>query len=545
MGGTFSRFTVSRKWGNAIALAACLYFFVAGQAFLVRLGIENDEAIFANPLFDPAAAYYKIGTPGVPLMVTSYAGTLKTWLYAAVFHILGTGTRQLREPTLIAATVSLWLFFLLMRRAAGTRAAAVGVCLLAVDAEYLLTSCYDWGPVALQHLLLLGGTLLAIRFCQTRGAVALAGASFLMGLAMWDKALAVWLLSGMAIAAVAVYRKRLASLFTMRRAAIAVAAFSVGALPLIVFNVNSGLATFRSNTARDTIPMAAKARFLLDAAEGGSLFSYLTRDDWETPAPHRPSSAWEKLSAKVSELAGHPRRSGLAFVFFAALLLAPLAGGPAIRAILFCLITGVIAWIEMAVNANTGASVHHTILLWPLPQAVIAISFAAASRRLGRAGLPALGAGLALFAAIGILVTNEYRAHMVRNGATIAWTEALFPLHESLHGRTQSIFCMDWGMLNSLLLLSNGQLKLFVGTDAIYPIRNAGADDLRSVKWMLDQPDAEFVAHTASAEFFRGASERLTEIASGLGYRRVAIATVSDGFGRNVFQVYRFEPAAQ
>lgn len=545
MGEMFSRSTAFRRRGNAIALAACLYFFVAGQAFLARLGVENDEAIFANSLFDPAGAYYKVGNPGVPLMVTSYAGTLKTWIYAAVFHIFGTGVRQLREPVLIAATVSLWLFFLLLRRVAGMRAAVVGVCLLAVDSEYLLTSAYDWGPVALQHLLLIGGTLAAVRFCQTRRTLALAGAAFLFGLAMWDKALAIWLLSGMSVAALALYGRRLADLFTMKRAAIAALAFCVGALPLIAFNAQSGLATFRSNTSRDTIPMSSKARFLLAAAEGGGLLSYLTRDNWETPAPHRPSSIWEKASNGLSEAAGHPQHSGLAWVFFAALLLAPLAGWPAIRTILFCLITGVIAWIEMAFNANTGASVHHTILLWPLPQAVIAISFAAASRKLGRFGLPALAAGLAIFATVGMLVTNEYRARMVRNGGTVAWTQALFPLHESLRTQTGPVFCMDWGMLNSLLLLSDGRQKLFVGTDAIYPLRPSNADDLRTVKWMLDQPGAEFVAHAPDTEFFRGASQRLTEVAAQLGYWHVPVATVSDGFGRNVFEIYRFEPATQ
>ena len=34
-------------------------------------------------------------------------------------------------------------------------AALIGCGLLATDAIYLLTSCFDWGPVALEHLLLL------------------------------------------------------------------------------------------------------------------------------------------------------------------------------------------------------------------------------------------------------------------------------------------------------------------------------------------------------------------------------------------------------
>jgi len=51
-----------------------------------------------------------------------------------------------------------------------------------------------------------------------------------------------------------------------------------------------------------------------------------------------------------------------------AILLMPLAGGSDRRAVLFALIAMTVAWLQMAITANAGGSVHHTILLWPLPQ---------------------------------------------------------------------------------------------------------------------------------------------------------------------------------
>ena len=167
---------VSGKVGNAIGLMACLFFFAAGQAFVPMLGIENDEALFANPLFYHGPALYSVPGSGIPLMVITYIGALKTWIYAPVFRIFGTGVWQLREPAVLAGAVSVWLFFLLLRRVAGMRAAVIGACLLAADSDYLLTVCYDWGPVALQHLLVVGGLLLALRFCQTGQELALGGA---------------------------------------------------------------------------------------------------------------------------------------------------------------------------------------------------------------------------------------------------------------------------------------------------------------------------------------------------------------------------------
>ena len=78
------------------------------------------------------------------------------------------------------------------------------------------------------------------------------------------------------------------------------------------------------------------------------------------------------------------------YAFGLALLLTPLARGGALRAILWALIAMAVAWIQMAITANAGGSVHHAILLWPLPHMVIAISFAAALASIeGRRNSPA------------------------------------------------------------------------------------------------------------------------------------------------------------
>src|SRR5258708_33367033 len=96
------------------------------------------------------------------MMVASYAGTLKTLIWWPLFALFGTGVWTLREPAVIGGAATIWLFHMLLRRIAGERAAAVGCVLLAVDPLFLLTSCYDWGPQVLQHLLLVGGVLAAV-----------------------------------------------------------------------------------------------------------------------------------------------------------------------------------------------------------------------------------------------------------------------------------------------------------------------------------------------------------------------------------------------
>ena len=84
---------------------ACLFFLLAGQAFLPLIGIEDDESLFAWPLFSPLGAiyHYAFFQWHPPIMLMSYLGCLKTWLYEPLFGRFGTGVWTLREPMLLAS----------------------------------------------------------------------------------------------------------------------------------------------------------------------------------------------------------------------------------------------------------------------------------------------------------------------------------------------------------------------------------------------------------------------------------------------------------
>ena len=531
-----------RVHGSLCAGAACLFFLLAGRAFLPHLGIQNDEALFASVLYQPRAAAFMlhIGHSRVPLMLMSYLGTLKALLYSPIFRVFGTGVSALRAPVLLAGVASVWLFYMLLRRVSGERAAVIGCGLLAVDSSYLLTTCFDWGPVALQHLLVVGGLLLLVRFYQTRQDLALVGGFFLLGLAMWDKALAAWILSGVGVAGILTFRRPIFAVTTIRRVATGALAFALGALPLIIYNVDANLVTFRSNVARDTSDIPGKARQLMNTANGQGLFGWMMNEDWQAPVPHQPEGGLQQASAHISSLAGHPRHNLMLYAFALALLLAPLARGDALRTILFALIAMAVAWAQMAVTANAGGSVHHAILLWPFPEMVIAVSFAAASRRLGRAGIPSVAAVLVVLMVSGALVTNEYYTLMLRNGGSQNWTDAVFTLSDYLKGvPSKGIYCADWGMMDSLRLLNRGKLPLNVGTD---PIRKPelGPEDRNYLKRVIGEPSHVFIAHTTDYEFFQGVNAKLLKFAAESGYEREMMAVIPDGWGRPVYEVYRF-----
>jgi 4-amino-4-deoxy-L-arabinose transferase-like glycosyltransferase len=538
-----STLRTDRRLPAGLVIATCTFFFLAGQAFAPTLGIENDEALFGMALLPPRADFsIRLGHFHLPLMLMSYLGALKAWIYRPIFLWFGPGVWSLREPAIVAGAASLWIFYLFMRRLAGYRAALIGCGLLAADSMYFLTTCFDWGPVALQHLLLVSAMFLLLKFYQEDKPRCLAAGCFLAGLAMWDKALAAWMLGGFVVAGIALLIKSVSRVTTLRRAAISLAFFALGALPLIVYNVKADFPTFRGRHY-ETTQFAAKAQVLRMTADGTGMFGFLVNDD--PPAgdvkPHAASNTMERASEAISDAAGRPRKGLLLYGFALALLLAPLARGKELRAILFALIAMAVQWAQMAVTVDCGGSVHHTILLWPLPMMVIAISFSAASRRLGRTGLPAVAAVTAVIMTAGLLQINEYYRLAWSNGGGKFWTDAVYGLSDYLQ-RTpaKAVYSTDWGIMDTLRVLNRGRLPLYVMWD---PVTADGAPDAPRIQAAASEPEAVFIAHVKGMGFFEDRDPALVKAAEAAGFERKMLARIPDSFGRATYEVYRFEKA--
>jgi 4-amino-4-deoxy-L-arabinose transferase-like glycosyltransferase len=513
-----------------------------------QLGIQNDEALFGAALYEPSGLEYHRWFFGykIPVMLMTYLGALKAWVYAGVFRIWEPGPASIRIPALAIGTLAVWLFYLLLRRISSARAAVAGCVLLATDTSYLLTAVFDWGPVALQHLLLVGGVLLLAVFAQKGGWQALAGGCFLLGAGLWDKALFVWLLAGLAVALTAVWPREIARMFTLRRTALAVLAFCLGSLPLLLYNLRPGrpMETFRSNASWSAADLPGKARLARYSLEGSALFGWLVAEHYEVPAPLPPRSALQAASLELSRASGQPRRNLLGYAFLFSLgiwiwLWRRQGWKGDVRIVAAALVFLGVAWIQMALTEGAGGALHHVVLLWPAPHLVIAVVLAAASRRIRWGAAPA-AAAVAALAASGLLVTNQYHAQMVQNGGGLNWTEAIYPLTGAVKKMPARHFIViDWGILDTLRLLGRGSLPLVMGCDPVSKPALDDADRQRVLSW-VSEPSNIFIGHTEGNEFFAGSRKNLHEAAAGFGFRAEMLHVTPDLHGRPLFEVFRF-----
>ena len=523
-----------------VPLVVCAVFIALGVGFIPHAGIQNDEAIFAGPLYQPISNEFRLRIfhHNIPLMLMSYLGTLKTLLYWPILAIFHPSVYSIRLPTVLAGSLTIWILYQLTLKIAGVRAALMAICLLATDPVFLLTNTFDWGPVALEHLLLVTTCFFLVRFAQAKSLTTqkqrdLTLAFFALGLALWNKAIFVWALSGLVAAALAVCWPEVRRAFTRRHLTLAAAAFLAGALPFVIYNIHRRNATFGSNGHFDTpAHLNQKAIQLRMALDGSPLFGYIVSDD--STHPKTPNSFQGRFSAWVHARFGEHRQNGMVYGLGLLVLAVPLWWP--VRAARFSLVFMAVAWTAMAFTRDAGTGTHHPVLIWPFPQLFVAATLGFLRWR------PLAIAASIVLVGMNLLVVNQYFFQLEQNGAAGNFTDALTSLSDTLRGTaSEPIYTTDWGIFDTLVLLNQGHLKLRTANEPF--MADAPAElDQQMAKELFSDSTGLFLGHVKEREEYQGIRERIERAAQASGFRKDVIHIIADSNGRPVFEIFRFRP---
>lgn len=498
-----------------VSLAIAL-FLLAGAVVLPMLGVQNDEAVSVGAFHPPRSALGAVETPlgELPLMQVSYAGTLKSWLYRGVFAFSAPSKLSIRLPVLLLGALTLWLFYLWLRDAASVAMALLGVVLLASDPSFILTTCFDWGPVALQHLLFGAGVLAFARFAATDHVRWLLLGCGAFGLGLWDKALFVWMLSGAAGATLLVYRSEALALLNPRRAALGAATFCLAASPLLFYNLSDQGTTagaFEAQIGAEHV--VYRVALLADTLDGSALGRYMLS------AP--PPDAWTRLP-----------ETPMPWLFVLALLLTPWRGVAAEQRLRrWAAVAFLIAFPQTLIGKDVGVGSHHTVLLWPLPHLVVAGWLASLwiRRRLVAASL------VAACLAANVAVLSSFVRQADRDGSGVIWTTAIDPLHaELVRLSPERIRILDWGVYDALRVLGEGALPIENGMDPFLTDAEPGEGGRQ---W-LAEPGVVYVDHSSGRRVFGQIRPRFDRRLAQRGLRIRPISHVRDRKGRTVFEIF-------
>ncbi len=326
----------------------------------------------------------------------------------------------------------------------GPGVALIAGAFIAIHPSYLDFTVFDNGGVSV-WMAAMGLVALALTFHLRRRT---AFSAFLLGIAaglgVWGRANVTWLLASAAAAALWVWGRRA---LPSAKHALAMAAGGIcGALPLIVYELRSRLATFRYiASARQDLSgrlLAPRLRGLASAmisdAEQHHIWGGGTAPSWQLG-----------LGAVL-----------LIVVLAAAFL--PARGSHAEMARwrrAFAAAAAILAGIMLASRLNV--SEHHLVAVLPLAAATLAILAVEVGRafRPAAPGLAALAACLAaLFLAWDVRIDRGLR----ETGGRQVFSSALADVSAHLEAHPvapERLKILDWGFLNNLYVVSGGAVS--------------------------------------------------------------------------------------
>jgi hypothetical protein len=207
----------------------------------------------------------------------------------------------------------------------------------------------------------------------------------------------------------------------------------------------------------------------------------------------------------------------------------------------FSVVAFATGWLLMLPFAMGGSGSHHVILLWPLPQMLVASAVCA----LG-ALIPRLRAVVAFGLAAPVvlscaLVTNEFYVHLVVFGPTDHWSDAVYPLLDWLRKTGPAgIYPLDWGIEGPLRCLGQGALPLRKDVSEMLSRPLPPANRRETIRSMLVDPGHLFIFYTDRSRHANTNLERLRMLGSEAGLIEECVTLVPDRNSRPVYTVVRY-----
>ncbi len=532
-----------------LGLNLALFLFFA-SAWLSLPGPQQDELAYVTAILPSfqSDVFFSVNVHGrvLPLMVASYAGQLKAWLLWLWFRVIPMGIAGYRVFGIATGAVTVWLIFWFVRRHYGTTVSLLTTGLMATDPVFVQGIRLDYGPVALMHLLKMGGLCLVSIWLASRSRWAAAAGMFLFGLALWDKANFAWFLAGLgATIAVLFPREAVARLRAQPQLLlIACAAFLIGASPLVVYNWKRHGETWKERGRFEIrwfkLIEASKTfngRFMLDMTAG---------DQYDNSPP--AAGVFLPGLAQWMYRLGRLRQTITLPLLAAALALLPwnLWLTRRRRSLLFPLLLSLLTYACMFFSRDGGGSAHHVIMMQPFPMLFLAVSlWTPAEKWPSLVPRAAATAVVSAAMAANISLNARHLAVYTRTGGTRAFSDAIYRLVPYLaRNPGWKLYAMDWGFSNPVAFLGR---RWNLRVDDFFFAVNDDSESSRineeQLARLMRDPGNVFLLHSPQRTFFPAPEKKFFALAGG-GIPMREIAEFRERSGEVVYRIYRCEAAS-
>lgn len=550
------------SWRILWLCAALLLYFALSLYQLGLPGLHYDEAkeagVNAMEVLTgaPVSAFREasISLFGVnwPLMVQDYIGALNVYLALPLLALTGIGVPNLRLLSVLTGAlgvlaleraVSQWVAWLCARSEQRVR---VPISLAGLIAATLLVAAPSFVFWSRQGIFVTNLTQPLCFVCIAQGVAwlrnpgenraqrALLWSAFAGGLALYAKLLAVWIVGPFALLAAGAWLWRRQPRVTPAGLGLALAAFLLPLLPLLLFNIQTG-GTFQTllRNAGESYYGVNNANVLGNLSVRWQGVQQTLRGDhlWYLGGVYaNPWAVWLSLLALVAGLLRRPR------LVLPPLLLLALALGASLFTVSDLFVTHY-ALVHPLLIAVVGIALCAALALDGRGESHLHARSVASSLRWG-----ALALFVALWLAADLTTTVRYHGSLTRSGGLADHSDATYHLAYHLqYGGLGAPIALDWGLDAPVRYLSGGTVtpvEIF-GYERLDAPDDGFAERLAP---FLENPDNVYLLRAPGQTVFAGRREAFLAAVSA----RNAVAEMERDFtqrdGTPIFELWRVQP---
>jgi len=219
----------------------------------------------------------------------------------------------------------------------------------------------------------------------------------------------------------------------------------VGCAPLIAFNLARRGATFQASQNLPGVPAGEKLVMLKHTLDGRALEHYMFRSSLDEKIALSGTSMADVVVGWYRESHFGPGSALLPVLVLALLALPFLRKSSLFPALVFSWAVAGAAYGAMLVFRDAGAGPHHTVLLDPAPQFIVAASAAALAERWRGGRSAAVIALCAVVAGSNLWLLDRYWQAGRANGFSVYWTDGVQNLAEVVRAQKLPVASLEWG----------------------------------------------------------------------------------------------------
>jgi 4-amino-4-deoxy-L-arabinose transferase-like glycosyltransferase len=535
---------------DILILLGALAVFWTATFYQIRLpGLYYDEAADVVPAMqivvgDPnrldMAQGVHIGPLRLPVMVMVYVGAVSTYAVLPLYWLLGVSVETTRAMTILMASLGVVFAYFFLKDLFDRRVAALSTLLVAIHPAFVFWSrmgIYVSSPM----LTMATGSLFCLLRWRRRGqARYLYGAALLMGLGMSTKLLFLWFILavfGASLLLGLLPRLRLGRWvigqdgaspeLSLRSTLAACMFFAAGAWMIIWYNLRT----------HETVRFMLRNLFTTEAGA----------NNLDVPGNLR-----KILLQLIKMLDGswHQGVWGPAFVnnLFPAVFFASLAVLVVFllrrslpwpwRRVAFVILFVALIWLQSAFTI-TGLGSTHLYILYPFPQALIALAALALARHVR---VPAI----AFVVIAAVMLTDawavvDHHRTLSQSGGIRGFSDVVYDLTTALEEHAGPVAAADWGFRASIALLTQGRVwpvEVFG-----YNARAPQEDFAGRIKPFLADPNARILFHSPQQTTHQGRLAAARALAAEMKRTLVLERTFYQRDGTELVYIYRTEDA--